>query len=134
MAVMKNGKMFGDPTPAFVCQVIEHVNKNPPVRPVEIGHCCFPGYMNECQYQDNEWKKRLEELIAKVDERMQVLHSGNFIWRRTLKNRDITINTKEPTYYRRNDRRKIIELPGELAWIPFFEIKPFKDERFPVTE
>lgn len=134
MAVMKGGRMFGDPTPAFVCQVIEHVNANPPVRPVEIGHCCYPNYMNGAEYKGNEWKQRLEELCAKVDERMQVLHNGNFIWRRLFKASTLATNTKEPIYYRRNDRRKIIELPDALMWIPFFEIQPFKDDRFPTTD
>jgi hypothetical protein len=133
MAVMKAGRMYGDPTPAFVCQVIEHINNNPPVRPCEIGHCCFPIYMRDCADQD-EWIRRFPDLEAEVDQRMQVLHNANFVWRREIKNRDPLVQAKEPIYYRRNDRRKIVQLSDEVLWLPFHEIKPFKDERFPIFD
>jgi hypothetical protein len=130
MAVMKAGRMYADGQHAFVGQVIEHVNNNPPVHPEDIIHCCFPGYLAGSEDRD-VWQQRMREIVALVDERMQVLHLANLIWRREIKNRDPVVNAKMPVYYRFNDRRKLFDLPEELRWLPFHEIKPLEDERFP---
>lgn len=133
MASMKGGRLQGDGTPAYIAQVIEHINNNPPVRPCDIAHACFPGYMIGSADRD-EWARRLRDCEAEVDSRMQVLHLANVVWRREIKNRDPLVQVKEPMYYRRNDRRKIIELTDELLWLPFRDIQPLKDDRFHVVD
>lgn len=133
MAVMKQGRLLADGTHAFIGQVVEHVNNNPPVHPDDIIHCCFPGYLADAPDRD-VWAMRMRELVNMVDERMQVLHAANLIWRREVNSRDPLIQHKLPVYYRFNDRRKLYELPEELRWLPFHEIKPFKDERFPIID
>lgn len=128
MAVLVTGLLKGDNKPAFVSQVIEVINEYPPQKPVELHPALFPGYMVGCNGPES-WKAKLQEVINDIDSRMQVLHNANLIWRRLFK----TDEGKKIAYYRRNERRKIVDIPEELMWIPFFEIVPFKDARFPVV-
>lgn len=126
MAILKDGILLGDKIHAYVQQVIDLCNNHPPVKAPDICHPCFPGYMaGTTGLQD--WRERYEVLLQEVDSRMIVLHDANLINRKCIK-----IDGKERIgYHVRDQRRKIVDLPEELACLPFHEIKPNADERFP---
>lgn len=129
MAILQPYVLIADRIPALVSQVIELCNEYPPIRPDDLSHACFPGYMLGTAPGMGAWKERYAELLRDVDARMQVLHAANLIWRRELK--QAGTNKRNPYYYRHNNGRQVVPISEEVFHLPFHEIKPLEDERFP---
>lgn len=129
MAVLQPGVLIADRIPALIRQVVELCNEYPPVRAPDISHACFPGYMINTPPDMGAWKIRFEELCREIDVRMIVLHNANMIWRREIKARGESYG--KPVYGRYNEARRVEGISEELADIPFHEIVPLEDSRFP---